>query len=151
MKWIATYQPSHDIEHLALYVDRLHSMVNSEGHDSTGRLISERIGAALRGIAARNKLADINTERSSFAGEIQDLLCKDLLMTYGVTVKFNIDSVDSTVLETNSQQLEAQAKSTTDIRVETSLQVRSPSTRIPCFVFVHPSLLKSINHNGKNI
>lgn len=116
IRWVAAYQPSRAPEDLECFVDRLSHNVSMDG------LMTERVNAQLRSIAARNKLANINVERAEFAKEIETMLSGELQPAYGISIKFNIENIDSKVLQTNSQQLEAQATSTTAIKVETARQ-----------------------------
>ena len=126
VKWVVSVQPCEDIPKLERFVNRLHSLVGRD--QSIHGLVTERVGASLRSIAARNKLENINTERANFAHEIQQMLTKDLMENYGIQLTFNIDQVDSTVLQTNSQQLEAKAKALTSVEVETQQQLAARRT-----------------------
>lgn len=116
IRWVAAYQPSRSQEDLECFVDRLSNNCDADS------LMTERVNAQLRSIAARNKLANINVERAEFAKEIEAMLSGELQPAYGINIKFNIENIDSTVLKTNSQQLEALATSTTTIKVETARQ-----------------------------
>lgn len=127
ISWIASFQPhlpSQDYKLLSTYVDRLHHLKN----DGIGNLVSDRIGSAVRSITANSSLPDINRERHEFAQRIQEFLNESLSTTYGIQLTFNISEIDSTVLRTNSQRLEAEAKAATTIRVEQATQEAAQRT-----------------------
>lgn len=115
LNWFGAASPCVHPEFLSIYVNRLNM-----GGDSVKDIVQQRVSSALRAMTARTALHDINVERNLFSREIEKELQETFRCQFGLDFSFSIEQVVSTVLDTNSQRMDATAKSGTRIEVSTA-------------------------------